>query len=614
MKAASESRTRITDLRHLFQLPAQRILGEAMASRGTVPDSSTRSLPRHSAFVSTPLSLLLLIATIAVYAPVHHHPFSNIDDPTYILFNKHIADGLNPSMVLWACTHGYASNWHPVTWMSHALDIQVFGLKPAGHHDESVLLHAINAIVLFWVLRLATARIWRSAMLAAVFALHPINVESVAWVAERKTLLSALFCLLALGAYRWYAKNPGRFRYTLVAGLFVLGLMCKPQVIMLPLVLLVWDYWPLGRMRIRPTLSPNHGDHGGAPMGDHTLGEVYAGEFPRKSFWWLVKEKVPLFVISVVDAGVTLLAQHLVLGESLPLWERAENAVVSYCRYIRKAFWPSDLALYYVHPEGTLHWWQWAGACVVLLLITVFVLRVRQPYLAAGWLWFLIMLLPTIGLVPLPDVLGMADRYAYLSFLGLFLMVCWGVGDWAERVSLPKAILPAIGTLILAALALVAHHQVAYWADDVTLWTHSTQVTGSWKAEMLLGQALHACGRHDAANQHYLRAAAKEKHDSGMLLAIASYEHTQGNLPMALEYYQRAEKDSWTYDQRASALMGMWGVYELMGDKQKANDCVLRVRALPKNKPMDWQGAWWKQIVPLMKQRLHLSTDADAQN
>ncbi len=514
-----------------------------------------------------------------------------MDDPSYVVNNTHIKDGVNADTVLWAFTHGYAGNWHPLTWLSHAFDIQVFGLNPAGHHDENVLLHAINAVLLFWILMVATGCTWRSAMVAALFALHPINVESVVWVAERKTLLSTLFCLLALAAYRWYAAKPGIVRYTVVAGLFVLGLMCKPQIIMLPLALLVWDYWPLGRMRLEQPPS----------------GELLSGELPGKSFWWLGKEKLPLFFICVVDAGVTLIAQQVIGGsQSWPLWARAENAVMSYWRYVRKAFWPSDLALYYVHPGGTLHWWQWGSACVFLLLVTIFVLRARkQPYLAAGWLWFIMMLLPMIGLVQPPDVQGMADRYAYLSFVGLFIMVCWGVSDWVARRALPRALLPATSVAVLAVLALVTHHQIGYWADDVTLWSHSVQVTGSWKAEMLLGQALDARGEHDAANRQYLRAVAVEKHDPGLLLAIATYEHTQRNLPMALAYYQRAEADAWNSDQRSVALMGMWGVYEVMGDKAKANECVLRVRALPK-KQIDWQGAWWQQIIPLLKRRLHL--------
>ncbi len=208
----------------------------------------TNFFSRDSVARTVILSLLLAIATIAIYSPVNSHPFSNIDDPKYVVDNPHIKDGLTLSTAVWALTHGYAANWHPLTWMSHAIDIQLFGFDPAGHHDENVVLHAIDALLLFLVLKRATGYTWRSFMVAALFALHPMNVESVAWVAERKTMLSTLFCLLALGAYQWYATKPGVLRYVVMAGLFVLGLMSKPQIIMLPLVLLLWDYWPLQRM------------------------------------------------------------------------------------------------------------------------------------------------------------------------------------------------------------------------------------------------------------------------------------------------------------------------------------------------------------------------------
>ena len=566
--------------------------GDLLASVGVQPEPVAQDrasfLQKDSTLRSVLLSLLLLVATIAVYAPVHDHPFASIDDGKYVTQNPHIQDGLTAGAVFWAFTHGYAGNYHPLTWVSHAADIQVFGLDPAGHHDENVLLHALNAVLLFWVLRRATGYTWRSLMVAALFALHPLNVESVAWIAERKTMLSTLFCLLALGAYRWYASKPGIVRYGVMTGLFVLGLMSKPQIIMLPLVLLAWDYWPLRRM---------FADPGAVPDGN---------ALPGKSLWWLVKEKSPLFFICLVDASVTLIAQH-VAGESQPwpLWARLENAVVSYTRYIRKAFWPTNLALYYPHPGGTLRFWQWGGACVVLLLITAWTLRERRHrYLIVGWLWFLIMLVPMIGLVQ-ADVQGMADRYAYVSFVGLFIMVCWGVADWAAKRQLPKALLPAVAIAALAALTLVTHHQLGYWADNISLWSHSAQVTtNNWKAELMWGSALDADGQHDAAVQHFLAASKVERHDPFIETAIATYAHTHGNFPMALEYYNRALADGWNSDQRAMTLQNMAAVYRLMGDPEKAEECLAEVHTLPQRK-VNWQGAWWQQIIPAIEQWLH---------
>ncbi len=564
-----------------------------MASVGVKPEVAVHPKAnfffQDSSLRTALFALILALITIAVYSPVHDHPFANIDDAKYVTQNQHIANGLTPGAVFWAFTHGYAGNYHPVTWVSHAIDIQLFGFDPAPHHDENVLLHAIDTILLFLVLKRATGYTARSFMVAALFALHPLNVESVAWVAERKTMLSTLFCLLALGAYRWYAGKPGVLRYIVVAALFILGLWSKPQIIMLPLVLLLWDYWPLQRMFAgEPSVTP-------PPAG-----------IPPKSFWWLVREKFPLFFICLVDAGVTMIAQH-VAGEQQPytLWLRIENALVSYTRYLRKAFWPANLALYYPHPGKTLHWWQVWPAIAVLLLITVVAARARRHrYYIVGWLWFLIMLVPCIGLVQ-ADVQGMADRYAYVSFIGLFLMVCWGVADWASERHLPKAWLPAVSVIVLAALTVVTYRQIGYWQDDVTLWAHSAEVTtGNWKAEYFLGISLDASGRHDEAIKHYFRAAEYEPADPFINLDIASYEQSHGNLNVALEYYQKALKEAWNADQSTQILRSMAIIYRQQGDLAKADACTSKVATLPR-RTVDWQGNWWEHIIPMMKQYLH---------
>ena len=565
-----------------------------MASIGVQPAPAAQSkgnfLSQDSRLRSVVLSLLLVAITFAVYAPVHRHPFAAIDDASYVSQNPHIKDGPTVGTAFWAFTHGYAGNWHPLTWMSHALDLEIFGTDPAGHHDENVLLHALDAALLFWVLKRATGYTWRSLMVAALFALHPVNVESVAWIAERKTMLSTMFCLLALAAYRWYASKPGIVRYLVMAGLFVLGLMSKPQIIMLPLVLLAWDYWPLQRIIVR----------GGTPP------QNAADVLPAKSFWWLVKEKAPLFFICLVDAGVTLIAQQVAGGtQEWPLWVRIENAIVSYTRYLRKAFVPADLAMYYSHPGRTLHWWQVGGAALVLLLITVWAWRARQHrYLLTGWLWFLIMLIPMIGLVQPADVQGMADRYAYNSFVGLFIMVCWGAADWATEKHWPKALLPASSVVILAALTLLTHQQIGYWGSDLALWSHSAQVTHSWKPEFLWGLALDAQGQSDAAIGHFFRAAKVEKHDPFIDFAIAKYEYTHNHLPLALDYYQKAYADAWNSDQKTAALKIMSAVYLRMGDRVKADECLARIQTLPQKK-INWQGAWWQEILPQIKQWLH---------
>ena len=382
-------------------------------------------------------------------------------------------------------------------------------------------------------------------------------------------------------------------RYIVMAGLFVLGLMSKPQIIMLPLVLLLWDYWPLGRM-----------------FADDTSRTSATGAIPPKSLGWLVKEKIPLFVICIVDAGVTMIAQH-VAGEKQPftLWVRIENALVSYTRYIRKAFWPTNLALYYPHPGKYLHWWQVWTSILVLAVITVLAARARQHrYYIVGWLWFLIMLVPCIGLVQ-ADVQGMADRYAYVSFIGLFMMICWGVADWAIGQHLPKAVLPAVSVLVLAALTLVTHRQISYWQDNVTLWAHSAEVTtGNWKAEYLLGGALVQAGRVEDSIPHFRRAAEIEPGDPFVNVSIAAYAQIHGNFQVALEYYNRALGESWNAEQSTKILKNMSMIYQQLGDPAKAEACVTKVQALPKP-AVNWQGSWWEQLIPMIKQHFSSSSN-----
>ena len=375
------------------------------------------SLPEKWGFA---LALLLIVATVALYQPVKHYPFVTFDDRDYVLRNFQIQSGLDWDTVQWAFTSFYASNWHPLTWLSHTLDYQLFHLDPAGHHDTNVLLHALNAALLFWVLWRATGYAGRSFVVAALLAFHPVNVESVAWVSERKNVLSMFFFLLALGAYRWYALKPRFDRYLAVASVYALGLMAKPQVITFPCVLLLWDYWPLQRMF--------------APAGPSS-GTRPVAVVPGRSFRWLLLEKLPLFALSAASAVLTVKAQRSggALGDvftSYPLPVRLENAIVSYVRYMGKAVWPSHLAIFYPHPEGLLNPWLVAGASILLLAITVLVVAGRRRrYFLVGWFWFLGTLVPMLGLLQVGGQ-AMADRYAYLSLIGLFLMICWGVADF----------------------------------------------------------------------------------------------------------------------------------------------------------------------------------------
>ena len=444
------------------------------------------------------LGLLLVVATLVLYWPVSHHPFLNYDDDIYVVYNPHVHAGLQWATVVWAFTSFDASNWHPLTWLSHALDYQLFQLNPAGHHDVNLFLHVVNVWLLFWVLLRATGYAGRSAMVAALFALHPINVETVAWVAERKNLLSMFFFLFALGAYRWYASKPRASRYVVVALMFACGLMAKPQVITLPFVLLLWDYWPLGRMRARSEDLP--------------AGVAPENVLPSKSLSWLMWEKLPLLVLAVPSAIVTLIAQHESGAMSGPHWQpvpiRIENAIVAYVRYLGKACWPAQLSVLYPHPGSSLRAWQVLGALLLLLAITALTVaeRHRRRYLLMGWLWFLGTLVPMIGLVQV-GVQAMADRYAYLPFVGLFIMVCWGVGGLIQQEQVPMPWQAGVSVAVLLALTVVAHRQLGYWSDNVTLWSRVVALesitaqshSDNWVAENNLGHALLNTGQEEAS-------------------------------------------------------------------------------------------------------------------
>ncbi len=491
------------------------------------------------------LGLLIALATVAVYLPVNHHPFLNYDDLAYVVDNPHIKSGLDWDTVSWAFTTFYQFNWHPLTWLSHAFDVQMFQLDPGGHHDTNLLLHIVNVLLLFWVLQRATGYVGRSAMVAALFALHPINVESVAWVAERKNLLSMLFFLLALGAYRRYVLDPRVGRYVVVALLFVMGLMAKPQVITFPVVLLLWDFWPLRRMA---AIGP-----------DGSFGTATPPLLPTRSFFWLVKEKLPLFAICAASAIVTIVAQKKggAVGslEYFPLSIRVENAIVSYARYVGKAFWPTRLAPMYPHPLAGLPLWQVITALLFLMAVSGLVIagRKRRPYLLVGWLWFLGTLAPMIGLVQV-GIQAMADRYAYLSFLGLFIMVCWGVADFqpnARQTSAsgplqggarPKLLTPfvlrGVSVVVLLVLAVLTYHQLGYWNENTALWLRTLQVTTSnFLAEDNLAMALMEQGQREEAMKHFQIALSIYSSDPISNLQIAAYDHQHGKLREAIERY-----------------------------------------------------------------------------
>ena len=543
-----------------------------MTSAETQPEQHLRTpsgftSPRNQIVV---FSLLLIIATGLLYYPVNSHPFANYDDADYVFDNFHVKSGLHWSTVTWAFTTFAAANWHPLTWLSHAADVQFFELNPGPHHDVNLLLHTLNVVLLFWVLQRATGYVGRSAMVAALFALHPTNVESVAWIAERKNVLSMLFFLLALGAYHWYALKPQRGRYAVVAVLYAMGLMCKPQVITLPFVLLLWDYWPLQRMFAEDQESATN-------------------VFRPRTFSDLVSEKVPLFALAGASAVITVKAQSSGGATSwYPLTVRVGNAIVSYPSYLGKAFWPARLAPMYPHP-ASLNRWHVAAAFLLLLGITTLVIVGRRHrYLPVGWFWFLGTLVPMLGLKQV-GAQAMADRYAYLPFIGLFIMICWGVSEWAERRRLSLVWLAGPSIVGLLALMVAAHIQIGYWSDHVTLWTHTLQVTtGNWQAENNLGMALLRRGQMEDAIPHFRAAAAINPDDAVSNMNIGIYQQTRGNAPQAIEQYKKAIRLTRDPKLKAKAYNNLGYAYKDIGDYA---DALQNLQAAVSVNP-EFVGAW----------------------
>jgi Tfp pilus assembly protein PilF len=521
-------------------------------------------------------SLLLFAAVLASYSSIIHNQFLDYDDNEYITNNAHVKAGLTWANVQWAFSTSEEANWHPLTWLSHELDSELFGLNPVGHHVVNVLLHAVNAVLLFLLLQSATGFRWRSLMVAALFALHPINVESVAWAAERKNVLSMLFFLLALYAYGRYARRPGLGRYIAVAGFFVLSLLAKPQAITFPFLLLLWDYWPLDRIGARDM-------------------PTQAGNAPRLPIARLLLEKLPLLFLSAASAVITMEAQKAggavkdLARFSLPL--RLETTVISYARYLGKTFWPTKLVLPYPHPLKLYPSWQVGAAVALLLLITAIVLCARDKrYLAVGWFWFLGSLVPMIGLVQVGEQ-AMADRYAYIPFLGLFLMTVWLIADWTAAWNRTRQIparwlaIPAVCCLL--ALASLTYRQVGYLHDTEALWRRALALTqDNYIAQGALAGVLHKQGKTEEAIEHIRAALAIRPDDWPANLILAAYEQSQGDTAAATARYQmvalRASKPS----QRAAAYNDLGTAYRQTGDLLRAKEAFEQSLRLVPSQPM----------------------------
>jgi Flp pilus assembly protein TadD len=449
----------------------------------------------HRRGVSPAVLAGLIALTVAVFLPAGGHDFIIFDDDVHVTENPWVRQGLTGAGLRWAFTSlGYGANWHPLTWISHMLDVELFGLAPRGHHLTSVGLHAAAVALLFLALRLLTGALWRGALVAALFAIHPLRVESVAWVAERKDVLAACFWSLTLLLYAGYARTPGPARALGVLLSFTAGLLSKPTTVSLPFVLLLLDWWPLGRLGFAP-LSPQR------RAGEVTLLRAVA-------------EKVPLFALSAAAMVATYAAQKsggaTFVLEPYPLGLRAGNALWSCLVYLRKMIWPSDLAIFYPHPGFSFPWWKGVAAAGILSALTAVALacRRRRPVLVVGWAWYLGTLVPVLGFIQV-GAQGLADRYTYLPLIGIFLAAAWSFPGAARGAPEVRRASLAAAVAAVAVCALLAWVQVGHWQNSRTVFARALEVTeNNWMAHNVVGISLMEEGRAAAAEEHFARAAA----------------------------------------------------------------------------------------------------------
>ena len=467
------------------------------------------------------LCAVLAIATFAAYWKLHSNGFILFDDDRYVTENEHVLKGLGRESVSWAFTTTEQANWHPLTWLSHMLDVQLFGLDAGGHHMTSLLFHTLNGVLLLLLLFRMTGALWRSAMVAALFALHPLHVESVAWIAERKDVLSTLFWLLTLGAWLVYLKSKKTVPYALTLVFFALGLMSKPMLVTLPFTLLLLDYWPLQRLTL-----------------------------PMRGRWDTVKgliwEKAPLFVMSAVSCVITVIAQKkggaVESLEQVTAVGRAANAAHAYASYLGKTVFPSSLAVFYPHPHTDLITASAVAAFLGLAGVTVLVARLWKsaPYLPFGWLWYVGTLVPVIGLVQVGDQ-AMADRYTYMPLIGIFIAVVWGVADITKgsRVLRPAAAAAALA--VLGALFALTRVQTGYWSNDETLFSHALAVTpDNVVARNTLGLALFERGRTREAVANYLEALRIEPNFPEVHNNLGNALVAEGRFEEAVAHFNQA--------------------------------------------------------------------------
>ena len=504
------------------------------------------------------ICLFLTVITLSVFLQVRDHDFVNFDDNEYITENRHVQMGLTSGNIAWAFTTFHAGNWHPLTWISHMLDCQLFGLRPGPQHLVNLFFHIANTLLLFLILHRMTKGLWQSAFVAAVFAIHPLHVESVAWVAERKDVLSTFFWMLTMGSYVFYVQRREPKRYLLTLFFFALGLMAKPMLVTLPFVLILLDCWPLRRLAIGKSSANEYTqsakslntrskkkERGRKTKKPEHVNKTEKQARQRPAVSHIILEKVPFFVLSLASSIVTYIAQQKsgAMGslQSYPLSTRIANALVSYCGYIGKMVWPADLAVLYPYP-GMLPTWEIVAAVFFLGVATFLIIRTakRYPYLTTGWLWYLGTLVPVIGLIQV-GAQAMADRYTYMPLIGVSIVIAWGVPELLRKWQYRNAVLATLAVIILCIFSFVTRKQVQYWQSSITLFKHTLDKTTN-NPMMLnnMGNALKGLGRLDEAISHYAEAARINPNYADAQYNLGNTLHEQGHLEEAISHYSKA--------------------------------------------------------------------------
>ena len=513
--------------------------------------------------------LLLIASTLAVYWQLWHQEFINFDDDYYVTNNPYLQRGLTLEGIAWAFTDiRQATLWHPLTWLSLLLDHHFYGLNAGGYKISNLLLHVSNTLLLLMLLYRMTGKLWRCAFVAAMFALHPLHVESVAWVTERKDVLSTFFWLLTAWFYLRYADHPGIKRYLLVVLTFALGLMAKPMLVTLPIVLLLIDYWPLNRF-------PHPRDE---ILEDPSIGSTALQGKSTNPVIRLVLEKLPLICLAVAVSLVTIIAQAkggALLSLALPIKVRIANGMVSYISYIGKTIWPQSLSMYYPHPLDTLPMWKIAGAALLLIAITTVAVRARRkrPYLIVGWLWYLISLLPVIGLFQV-GMQAMADRFTYVPGIGLFIIIAWGATDllsgWRHR----QITLSLMAGVSIAGAIILSWSQVQLWQNERTLYEHTLRVTkNNWIIETNLGASLLKIGKIDEATLHFSEALRISPDLVAPLNHLGFILLDQGKYQEASEHFLKIIQAQ-PYNAKAHA--GLGKVLQRTGRLEEATEHLLK--------------------------------------